>query len=428
MNGRWTLSPPEQVHEVTIDSRQAGNGSLFVALQGKNTHGHRYVADAREQGATAALVEEVQPCSVPQFVVEDSRRAFQRLARTYHRWFTNSYTIAITGTCGKTTLTRMLGDLLERNYLAERTPGNYNNLLGLPLTLFNHAHGNVVVAEIATNSPSEIATLTEWLRPHMGIITHVGEAHLKGLGTVEAVAEEKADLFAGLPRDGLALAPARVMKQEVLENRSTVKPLFLKNGMENPFSLEWSVGENQSELRFNDRVINLSFGGEGLVQDAALGVAAAGLLGVPEEEIKQCLETFRPLEGRGQLLNVDGCQVIDGTYNANPASMDEALNRLSSLQPPRLIILGDMKELGEAAPHAHRELGRKVDQIDPERIIFVGENRGAFCAGLSSQEAVTALESVEEVPPLNFGRYRSALIKASNAVGLSTVLDRTESR
>lgn len=368
-------------------------------------------------------MEAPQGSSLPEFVVEDSTAALQKLSRRYRQSFTAAYRIGVTGTAGKTTLKTMLSRILARKYRTGRTEGNFNNHLGLPLTLLNQGHGELLVAEVATSAPGEIDTLSRWLRPHLGIITHVGAGHLEGLGTVRAVAEEKADLFDNLQPGGMAIAPAGIRHRDVLAERSTVQPLFVENGMEHPVRIEWTTACDATELLLNDNEIRLPFAGEGLVVDAALASFAAVMLGVDEAVVREELQDFRPLGGRGRVLPVEGCDVIDGTYNANPDSVRTAIERLEKRPGPRLAVLGDMKELGGAAGTSHREVAQRLAELDRTDVIFVGEHAGVFERTLASDSrTVRTVPSVEALDGLDYSEYESALVKASRSVGLERLI------
>jgi UDP-N-acetylmuramoyl-tripeptide--D-alanyl-D-alanine ligase len=423
LEGRWTSTPPQTVRSVSIDSRRVGSDSWFVALPGETTHGHEYLEDAREGGAIGAIVEEPQHSELPEFVVADAARTLQSLSIRYCGSLTSSFRIGITGTAGKTTVKSMLASILETQYRTGSTVGNRNNHLGLPLTLLNEAHGEMLVAEIATNAPGEINTLSRWLKPHVGIVTHVGAGHLEGLGTVEDVAHEKADLLRNVSREGWALMPADIPHRDILEEASAVRPRLVENGMEHPVSIEWSTREETTIMTINDTKLTLPFTGEGLVLDAALAACTGTLLGIEEENIRSVLEEFRPLEGRGRVRTIDGCRVIDGTYNANPESVRTALERLENLPGPRLVVLGDMRELGDQARKAHRQVAQRVSELEDVDVIFVGQYRDVLQRSSTvPPERTQVVPTVDDLESLSFNQYNSALLKASNAVRLAELL------
>ncbi len=423
LDGRWTSTPPQTVRSISIDSRRIEPGSWFVALPGENTHGHKYLDDAHEAGAVGAIVEENQGSELPEFVVDDSERSLQELSVRYSEFFTSAFRIGVTGTAGKTTVKSMISSILSANYRTGSTIGNRNNHLGLPLTLLNMGHGEMLVAEVATNAPGEIDQLSRWLKPHVGIITHVGSGHLEGLGTVENVAREKSDLLQHLPQDGWALLPEDIPYRDILDEASNVRPIFVANGMDHPVSVDWTIESGQTRMRLNETEFTLEFTGKGLVMDAALAATTGVLLGVPTDDICSVLESFRPLKGRGQVRTLRGCKVIDGTYNANPDSVRMALERLGNLPESHLVVFGDMRELGERARKEHQLVARQITDMRNVEVIFVGKFRDVMSEACElPEDRIQVASSVEDVGELRFEKYGSVLLKASNAVGLDELL------
>lgn len=405
-----------------IDSRECGENSLFVALAGESTDGHRFVNDAAEKGARAAVVRTPQSVDVPQLVVPDPREFLGALAARYRRRCTGGFVIGVTGTCGKTTVKEMLARVLSSRYEVGCTPGNRNNQLGLPLTLLNRGHGDVLVAEMGTNQPGEIQQLTRWLHPHMGVITHVGPAHLEGLGSLRQIVREKGRLLAGLPEDGVAVLPSWL---EVAGLRGQCVPPPLTVGFEpgDAVRVGWEEDDDGLRLHVEDGLYRLPFTGEALARDAALVGAIARHLGMDHGTIGDRLSGFEPLPGRGRVHEIRSCRVIDGTYNANPDSMRAALERLDALPPPRLAVLGTMAELGSRAREAHRTLGSRLERVDDLTAFFVGEY-GEDVAAAYGDEELTVVSSVDELPEVDLGRFGSALVKGSRSVGLDRLLAR----
>jgi UDP-N-acetylmuramoyl-tripeptide--D-alanyl-D-alanine ligase len=395
-----------------------------MALEGSSSHGHDYLESARENGATASVVESPQSTNIPQFVVDDSTETLKQLGRIHRSRNEGTYRIGVTGTCGKTTVKNMLSRLLSDKYRTGSTPGNFNNELGLPLTLLNQGDGDVLVAEIGTNAPGEIATLSHWLKPDIGVITHVGAGHLEGLGTIEAVAEEKSDLFQALPDDGFAVIPDGIDYADRVTRKASCSVIRVKNGMNEPVSVHWTVGNRRSRLNYKQHEIDLSVSSEGLVIDAALAAVVAGVLGVDVDAIREGLESFEPLEGRGRVLSVRGTEIIDGSYNANPSSVRDALERFQGRPGPKLLVLGDMKELGSSASTQHRSIANTVNALENLDVVFVGENRHAFAEGLDvSRHDLRTAPTVEALDSISLDRYETTLVKASNSVGLGQLID-----
>ncbi len=420
---RWTKEPPRLVNKVRIDSRNCEPGDLFVALQGENTHGHEFVQAAREAGAVAAIVESQQPVDIPQLLVDDSEQALGRLAKFYRRTL-DDYVIGITGSCGKTTVKEMLATVLAEKFETRKSPGNYNNQLGLPLTLLNYGGAEVLVSEVAMNQPGEIKRLTEILAPDMGLITHIGRAHLAGVETVESVAREKAELLAGLPSTGLGIVPGWVRHKDILLSAANAPVRVPSRGAGGDVEVDWSIGPGTGKIRVGDSKFEVDFTRDEILKDAILVILAAFELGLEETAIREGLARFEPLAGRGKEFKIGETTVIDGSYNANPDSMLSAIERLEELSPPRLAILGTMKELGTSAAEAHCEIGEKLSEVEELEVKFVGEYGKQLAKGMGGDPNLSLHESVEELNGLIPTSYRSVLVKASNAVGLRKLIER----
>jgi len=407
---------------VRIDSRRCEEGSLFVALRGERTDGHRFVEDAAGRGALAAVVRKRCSVELPQLVVPDPRVFLGMLAARYRRRCVDGFVIGVTGTCGKTTVKEMLHRVLSARYEVGKTEGNRNNELGLPLTVLNRGHGEVVVAEVGTNRPGEIERLTRWLSPHMGLITHVGPAHLKGMGTVRQIVREKGHLIEGLPEDGVAVLPSWLEVPD-LRGRSSGPSLTVGFEPGDSIRVGWSEVDDEMRLTVEDGLYALPYTGEALGRNAALAAAVARHLGFAHDTIGERLAGFDPLPGRGRVYDLDPPRLIDGTYNANPDSMRAALDRLGRLPPPRLAVLGSMAELGTHAERAHRRLGERLEAVEDLTAYFVGEHGSAVAAGYGG-ERLTVVSRLEELPAIDLSSFGSVLVKGSRCVGLDRLVRR----
>ena len=415
---------PGSINSVEIDSRKCSPGSLFVALPGENTHGHNFLADAAEAGAVAAIVERKQSVDIPQLIAEDSLAALQALAANFRDEF-GSRVVGITGSCGKTTVKEMVAGLLSAEYTVGKTPGNYNNQIGLPLTVLNKGGRDILVAEVATNSRGEIEKLTEILRPEVGVITHIGPAHLEGLGTLENVAAEKSDLLAGLPADGLAVIPEDLDFISRVEAASAVSPVKVGGSERADFRVSWKKHNSGSKMIVEGHQISVSLEREEFLKDAALALCVAERMGLPPARLNNgAIGSLQAVSGRGRLEEISGCLVIDGSYNANPDSVISALDHLAQLPAPRLAVLGDMLELGDSAAEFHRRVGKKLSELERTEIHYVGRHGAEVKEGLSDEESIHLHDDVEEIMGLSPAGYKSALVKSSNAVGLYRLVDR----
>ncbi len=413
---------PARIKSVQIDSRRCTAGSLFIALPGENAHGHRYVQAAARAGAVAAIVEQKQPVDIPQVIAEDSLSALQELAANFRKEF-GSRVIGITGSCGKTTVKEMVAGLLSTEYSVGKTPGNYNNQIGLPLTVLNEGGRDILVAEVATNSPGEIKKLTELLRPEGGVITHIGPAHLEGLGSVENLAEEKSALLAGLPVDGLAIVPDDLECMDVIESASSVVPVKVGPTKRADYRVSWQKNGQDTKMDLEGHEISLPLRRKELLKDAALAFCLADRMGIPPARLNGAAGCLAAVKGRGSQEELFGCLVIDGSYNANPDSVISALEYLENLPAPRLVVLGDMLELGDQAPQMHRRVGEKLARMSAVEIHYVGEFGSEVKKALGENRSIHLYEEVDEIMGLTPEDFKSALVKSSNAVGLHRLVE-----
>ncbi len=368
------------VRGVSIDSRTVVKGDLFFALGGDRVDGHGYLDQARRAGAAAAVVRRGEPLPpmeepFPLLVVEDPREALGRLA-THHRARLTAIVVGITGSNGKTTTKDMVGAVLSELGPTIRSWKSYNNDLGVPLTILAaDASTRFLVVEIGTNHPGEIARLAAMARPLVGVVTNIAEAHIGNFGSLRAIAEEKAALLEALPPDGTAVVPAGDAFSDLLASRAPCRVCTF--GRLDAPGTEIATDVWGTAVRRTGRPRGVSFHLYGKmrvqlrfqgVHNAvnALAACAVGLLcGVPPETLQSALAGVAPPALRLQRESVGGVALVDDTYNANPASMDAALDEIaaSATDGRRVLVLGDMAELGEASESQHRRLGRRAAAV-----------------------------------------------------------------
>lgn len=372
---------------VSSDSRKVAPGDLFVALRGENFDGALFVAQAVTDGAVAALVNEASyhggeaPC--PLLLVDDTRLALGRLAAHWRAQF-DLPVVGLTGSNGKTTVKEMLAAILREatgsadSVLA--TEGNLNNDIGLPLTLLGlRASHRYAVIEMGMNHPGEIDYLTRIAAPDVAIVNNAAAAHLAGLGSVEAVAHAKGEIFAGLSEGGVAVINADDEFEPLW--REMAQPHYVLDfALDAPAAVRacWDVTESgiQMEITTPEGVagVNLQVPGAHNARNALAAVAAALALRVPLQTIAQGLEKFGGVKGRLQRKPARrGALLIDDTYNANPASMRAALQVLAQAPGKRIFVMGDMGELGAGEEQLHAEVGRTAQRLGIQRLLAVGK-------------------------------------------------------
>jgi len=392
-----------EVARVTTDSREAAEGSLFVALRGERADGADFVEEAFRRGAVAAIVSEegfrrVPPAVAaanPVLVVQDPVEALGDLALAHRRRLRAIPLVAITGSSGKTSTKEMLAALLGRRRRVHRNEGNRNNLVGMPLALLelSDAH-DVAVMELGTNRPGEIARLAAIAAPDVALVTNIAPAHLEGLGSLEGVAREKGDLFRALGEGGTAVVNATDLRVVREAARCGARKVFYGAPL-NDFSgriVSMDDAGMQAAIRTpaGEFLCAIPAPGEHVLQNAVAAAAAAFVLGMPPGDLAGGFAAFASLPGRFRPVPLrGGGLLLDDAYNANPASMEAAIRGAVRLARGRrlVFVLGDMRELGEAAFASHLRIGRIAARAGAARLFAFGEAgellaRGALEEGM----------------------------------------------
>ena len=417
--GRWTATPGEPLTGFAIDTRAMRAGQVFVALKTDQRDGHEFLAAAHAAGAGAALVAAPDAAvALPQLVVADPLAAFQAIARAHRRLFRRPV-VGISGSAGKTSTKNLLALLLGGDaggVLA--TEGNLNNHLGVPLTLtrLDPATHAFAVIEAGISAPGEMRPLADMIEPDVALITLIAPAHTQALGGIDGVAREKAVLPAATRAAGVAIFPQQAAEfaafRELDVPTMVVEPAAVIRPAEPPKDKVYFAVTQRGDstgialaygppppLGFTLRRVT-----DGMAQNAALALCAALWLGVPRETIQARLAGWQPAKLRGEIRREDGRLLYLDCYNANPASMADALATFVAIAPadePRLYVIGCMEELGPEAPAHHRQLGRRLPLRECDRLFVVGTFAHEVCAGVLDQgdftrqiQMVTSLEPV----------------------------------
>jgi UDP-N-acetylmuramoyl-tripeptide--D-alanyl-D-alanine ligase len=387
---------------VSTDSRSIRPGELFIALRGGNFDGHQFFAEALRQGGRGGVVAQepgqLRDTAIPVIKVTDTLRALGDLAN----WWRKRHPIpliAVVGSTGKTTTKEMAATILERKYRVMKNPGNLNNLIGLPLSLLKlNSRNGVAIMEMGMNHKGEILRLAQIAEPDFGILTNIGPVHLEGLGSIEGIMEAKGELLAGMRAHGRLIFNAD--DPRVQELSKGFQGTRISYGVRKP--ADWSatdisMGEDgrvsfQLRGRTGIRPIALRLLGRHQVYNALAAAAVTSALGVGMEDIQEGLEAFQPPSMRMELIILGkGIKIINDAYNANPPSMEAALDTLTEVPGGRKIaVLGDMWELGAYAEQAHRELGRAASERRVDSLLLLGKfavhvAQGAREAGMDPQ-------------------------------------------
>ena len=377
VNGRL-IGNDMMLHGVTTDSRADCHQQLFIALDGDQFDGHDYVSQAQSAGAVAALIDKEINTELSKVKVTDTHQALKDLATWWRAQFVIPL-IAVTGSVGKTSVKEMLGCIFSEIGEGLVTKGNLNNEIGLPLTLLRLSENDkYAIVEMGMNHSGEISRLTNIAKPTIALVNNAAAAHLEGLGSVEAVAHAKGEIFEGLSQDGVGIINvddkyADLWKGLVGKRRTLTFGLT----SDAEVTAQYKLGRKglKMEVTAPDQTsftVNLQTVGKHNVSNALAAIAVSLASNVPVSCIQKGLEKYRPIDGRLNISHIGSVTLIDDSYNANPASVKAAIEVLSQFDKT-ILILGDMAELGQAAELEHKKIGKVAADNSISRLYACGE-------------------------------------------------------
>ncbi|HSQ99185.1 MAG TPA: UDP-N-acetylmuramoyl-tripeptide--D-alanyl-D-alanine ligase [Sphingomicrobium sp.] len=434
-------SQPFEVTGVTFDSREVGPGDLFVAMPGTVHDGHRFVASAFAAGAAGAIVSE--PVDGPHVLVGDTFAALQALGRA-SRARSRATIIGVTGSVGKTSTKEALYAALDRNRPGKvhRSVKSYNNHTGVPLSLARMPReAEFAVLEMGMNHAGEIRALTKEVRPHVALITAIAPAHIENLGSEEAIADAKGEIFEGLEPGGVAIVPNDTPHRDRLVKaaRRYADQIITFGGGDADVHAIHAVGAETggslicAGLLERELTFTISQRGEHWVSNALAVLAAVEAVGEDVAVAALALADLGGLKGRGErhIIEIDGGELllIDESYNANPASMAATLKSLGSEKDAkrRIAVLGPMRELGEHSKSLHAGLAPCVRDAHVDRLILIGDEMRPLAEEVVGAVSFDLVGSVEEASEALMQMARpgdAVLVKASNSVGLAKLVER----
>lgn len=407
--------------KVTTDSRNCPEGSMFIALKGETFNGNAFAAQALKQGCRYAVIDESEYAGEGTILVDNCLQALQQLAN-YHRRQLKTPVIGITGTNGKTTTKELISTVLSRKFNTLYTEGNFNNHIGVPLTLLRLTKEHeMAVVEMGANHPGEIKTLVHIAEPDYGIITNVGKAHLQGFGSFEGVIRTKGELYDFLRDKGGAtifIQNENPYLNGIAEGLTCVRygqtaGLYVSGELIScsPFlSFRWTAEGVSHEV--NTHLIG-SYNLDNMLAAAAIG----RYFGVSDDDISSALASYLPHNNRSQLKETADNKLIVDAYNANPTSMMAALKNFRQIEAPhKMVILGDMKELGEASREEHQKVVDYLKECGFDRVVLVGPE---FAAATHSYQTFQHVDEVLADIRMHKPQGYYILIKGSNSMKLS---------
>lgn len=372
-----------EIDNITIDSRTVTAGSLFVPIVGQKVDGHTFLAQVYENGAVCALTqreltEEEKACQKPYIKVESTLQAIKDIAAFYRKQLSVKV-VGITGSVGKTSTKEMISAVLETKYRVLKTEGNFNNEIGVPLTIFRlREEHQVAVVEMGISDFEEMHRLSAITRPDIGVITNIGECHLENLGSRDGILRAKTEMFDNLNPDAGVILNGDDDKLCTINQVQGKKPVFYGT------SKDMDIYADNIELKGLEGVactlhgqdilveVMIPVPGKHMVYNAMAAMAVGLAFGLTPDEIKKGIQSIQTICGRAKIIHKEDLTIIDDCYNANPASVKAALDVLDYADTRKVAILGDMFELGQREIQLHEEIGDYLKHTHIDVVICIG--------------------------------------------------------
>ncbi|MBT8271200.1 MAG: UDP-N-acetylmuramoyl-tripeptide--D-alanyl-D-alanine ligase [Bacteroidia bacterium] len=407
------------------DTRKLSANCMFFALRGENFNGNRYAAKAIKLGAKFAVVDEQAVATDHRFIlVDDVLSSLQELSR-YHRRSLSATIIGLTGSNGKTTTKELIYAVLSTTYKTQATKGNYNNHIGVPLTLLNLTkETEYAVVEMGANHQGEIAFLSGIAEPDFGYITNFGKAHLEGFGGIEGVIKGKSELYDHLKKnEGYIFVNAQDDKQLELTNQYD-KCILFNESVVSSLNSEFISADPYVKFKTDSELIESKLTGYYNFHNISVAVAIGRYFGVSNENIKAAISNYTPLNNRSEIIERNGQKIILDAYNANPTSMKAALDNFDQIEAEsKVAVLGDMFELGEYAKDEHQAITNYALDTSVDQLWLVGENFFEINTNDSRCKMFRTYEELKAYWAKHQSNYKTYLIKGSRGMALERVMD-----
>ncbi|WP_440889753.1 UDP-N-acetylmuramoyl-tripeptide--D-alanyl-D-alanine ligase [Vibrio sp. WZ-1] len=420
------------IESVSTDTRAIEQGALFVALVGERFDAHDFCKQAVESGAGALLVQKHVNVNAPQVVVEDSKVALGKVAAWVHKQC-ETPTVAITGSCGKTTVKEMVASILQSKGQVLFTAGNFNNDIGVPLTLLrSQLSDDYAVIELGANHIGEIAYTTQLVKPDIALVNNVAAAHLEGFGSIDGVKQAKGEIYQGLPPKGVAIvnldSQGEEVWKEVLSDKHVIT--FSQNHSNADYYASKIVLNTSGEASFvlHDQPRKQSFSielgiiGQHNVANAIAASIIAFNMGATVEEIQAGLKNLSKVKGRVEVEQLNAnVKLIDDSYNASVPAMKAAVDLLGTFQGERWLILGNMAELGDESLALHRQVGEHAAPLNFEHVLTYGFDAKVIsdlCSGLHFETHEAMIDYIKQQLTSTSSDNHTVLVKGANSAGM----------
>ena len=430
-----------EVEQIVTDSRKASPGSLFAAIPGTRVDGHDFIDQVFEQGAACVLSERVLEAPGGNYIlVRNTQQALGRIARSYLDEL-DIPVVGITGSVGKTSTKEMIASVLAQKFCTHKTPGNFNNELGLPMTVFGLTQEHeIAVLEMGINHFGEMHRLAAIARPDVCVITNIGECHLEYLQDRDGVLRAKSEIFDFLTPEGAIILNGNDDKLSQIREAAGVRPVF--------FGLPEEAQEGAKLSFYADQIkslglegtscvihmpresfeVRIPIPGRHMVMNALAAAAVGCRFELTAQQIRSGIESVQPVQGRFRIVRTPQYLVVDDCYNANPVSVKASLSALAEDERPTVAILGDMAELGENELELHRETGRYAARCGLRCLVCIGERSRAMAE--AAKEEAPGLSIIWLPDPETFLRQKEEylkegdviLVKASHSMKFETIV------
>lgn len=371
----------QEVSDIVTDNRKVTGNSLFIAIKGNRVDGHSFINSAYESGAMCVISEKKIDTDRPYIMVKNSLVAIKQIAKFYREGL-NIKVVGITGSVGKTSTKEMIYSVLSQKYNVLKTEGNYNNELGLPLTIFRiRDEHEVAVLEMGISDFGEMTRLSEIAKPDVAVITNIGTCHLENLKTRDGILQAKTELFANLKENASIILNGDDDKLSTITSYNGIEPIFyyLDNNSNKTIYADAIENDGIKGIKCNIHYnnchmnVNIHIPGRHMIYNALAATCVGKVFGLTDYEIKSGIEQLLPISGRNNIIDIGNITVIDDCYNANPVSMKASIDVLSYATGRKIAILGDMFELGDNEEMYHSEIGKYLLNKNIDIIILVGK-------------------------------------------------------
>ena len=425
----------KEVTAITTDSRTVEPGCLFVPIVGNRVDGHDFISDVIKKGALAVLSEKILPdADFPYILVQSTLQAVKEIAEFYLSGL-KIPVVGITGSVGKTSTKEAIASVLKEKYKTLKTQGNFNNELGLPLTVFRlREEDQIAVLEMGISDFGEMSRLAKIARPDTCVITNIGTCHLENLGDRDGVLKAKTEIFHYLKEDGTIILNGDDDKLQTIKDYKGIKPVFFglgeNCGVYADELLSCGLKGTRCRIHLGDRCFSalVPVPGRHMVYNALAAAAVGRVYGLTDEEIKRGIESLETISGRFHIIETEDFLIVDDCYNANPMSMKASLDVLSEGAGRKVAILGDMGELGENESQLHRQVGEHAGNCGIDLCICVGSLSRYMVQGI--REVNPSMDVIYEEErdsliknlPSSLKKRDTILVKASHFMGFEKIV------